>query len=206
MTTPQTPQGPYSLDQMHSRFHGMTVHEALLCSGAVRRYHTHPYLIGEQTVATHTFRAMALMISLWPEYTPAALVALLCHDGAEGAVGDVPSPTKWIYPELGRILGDVENDVAVKIGLPIADDLPEYDALWVKVCDWLEGAFFAIDQMRLGNEGMGIVHEAYVNGLNTLQPRLSLTDWSNIREAHKKHLGTLGTRFGLRHLNREEEV
>lgn len=148
------------------RLQGKSKHHALMISGAVRRYHTHPHVIGHQSVAEHTFRAMALMIGLWPRYTANALTALLCHDGAEAEVGDVPSPAKRAFPELHKHLTAAEDAVLERLELNFT--LTDEERLWVKMCDYLEGAHFCLDQCRMGNSTMWIPFDLYMAVLGTL--------------------------------------
>lgn len=170
-------------DQMPRTWPSMRPHEALLASGQVRRYHTRQFLIGEQTVGLHTFRAMALMVSLWKGHTHAALVALLTHDGAEGAVGDIPSPVKFSVPEVYRLLNSAEDAIMRHVGLGVT--LNEEEARWVRICDLLEGAFFAVDQLRLGNIGIISAHNGYVRAINDLpMPR---EDRARLAEAYVRY-------------------
>lgn len=171
----------------NDRFAGLNLNEALLASGAVKRYHTHPHVIGHpQTVAEHTFRCAAIMMSLWHEYTMSALQALLCHDGAEGAVGDISSTVKRMHPDLARIMDGIEEGVQVRVGMPVEGDQDFEAQMWIRICDWLEGAFYAIDQMAMGNRGMAMCHNAFVHSLNILP----MTDDVRliVSEAHHKYL------------------
>lgn len=171
----------------NDRFAGLNLHEALLASGSVKRYHTHPHVIGgPQTVGEHTYRAAALMLSLWPDWKKDALEALLCHDGAEGAIGDISSTVKRMHPDLGEILDTIEEGVQGRLGMAVESDLDFEGQMWVRICDWLEGAFYAIDQMALGNRGMAMCHNAFVHSLN----KLPMTDdvRSRVSAAHHKYL------------------
>lgn len=155
---------------MNGEFKGLSVHEALLYSGSVHRYHHHfPRVIGHQTVAEHTFRAMAILVSLWPEEaTESALIGLLTHDGAEGAVGDISSAVKKMYPGIGDGLDAIEDAIMEGLGVTPTALRDGRTRLLIRLCDWMEGVFFALDQIAIGNDGMRVPHNAYVHALNIL--------------------------------------
>lgn len=92
---------------------------------------------------------------------------LIIHDVEEAITGDILYPLHNNYPELGRILDDVRNDVVenqvfeelpkdlkefyIRLWKSTKDDTPE--GHFVKVIDKFELLMFAIHEMEIGNAG-----------------------------------------------------
>lgn len=125
--------------------------ESLRRSGRVRRFHNQPNIIGQQTVAEHTFGVLNLLLQLHPDPSLNLIKAALVHDGAEGETGDIPAPVKWAYRSLGREIDAIEEEVMMRHGwiFPVSVE----ESTWLKACDMLEGLQFARDQRILGNTG-----------------------------------------------------
>ena len=85
--------------------------------GHVSRYHTRPDLTNGQNVAAHTWRAMVILHTLWPEASKNCLLHMMYHDVAEIAVGDLPATTKWNYSELHSVLKRIEQNFEHSIGV-----------------------------------------------------------------------------------------
>ena len=90
---------------------------AKIRGGHVTRYHTRPELTNGQNVAAHTWRAMVILHTLWPEASKNCLLHMMYHDVAEIAVGDLPATTKWNYSEVHSLLKRIENDFESSIGI-----------------------------------------------------------------------------------------
>lgn len=143
--------------------------EACRKSGMVRRFHTHTYIIGQQTVAEHTFNMMCLCMALHPNPSKYLLFAILTHDLGEGAVGDVPSPAKWASEALRAALDESEAKARSQYFMDYAPDLGPEDKFWLRFFDYFEGAMFARDQIVLGNVGCQIVFELYITTILKLK-------------------------------------
>lgn len=148
---------------------GLGVVEACRKGGNVKRYHTHSFIIGEQTVAQHTFNMLCLCMSLHPNPSKFMLYAILTHDLGEAAVGDVPSPAKWANDALRAALDESEADARSRFFIEYDKDLGTIDKLWVRFFDYFEGAMFARDQIVMGNRSCQIVFELYIGTLAKLK-------------------------------------
>lgn len=148
---------------------GLGVVEACRKGGNVKRFHTHSSIIGEQTVAQHTFNMMTLCMALHPKPSRYLLFAILTHDLGEAATGDVPSPAKWANDALRTALDDSESRARAQFFMDYDKDLGDVDKLWVRFCDYFEGAQFARDQIVLGNRSCQIVFELYIGTLGKLK-------------------------------------
>jgi hypothetical protein len=168
----------------------MGVIEAMRRGGMVRRYHTHPYVIGEQTVAQHTFNMACLCLALHPDPKSNLLAAILMHDVPEAAVGDVPSPAKWANDDLRKALDDSENAVLDRFF--IRYDLTVEETHWLRFLDLFEGAMFARDQIIMGNVGCQIVFELFIGSILKLklnwQIELGFQYWPEDLETECKKL------------------
>lgn len=124
-----------------------------LNSGNIIRYHTCPHIGNGQNVAEHTWKAMAIMVSLYePIDYGKALLYLLFHDVAEIEFGDLPATTKWDYPRLAKNLNTLERTFEEKLGLPVYyDDLTEKEHRISKICDLLELIIHSKKQINIGN-------------------------------------------------------
>lgn len=147
----------------------LTPVEACRKAGMVRRFHTHTYVIGQQSVAEHSFNMLCLLMNLHPSPSKYLLFAILTHDLGEGAVGDVPSPAKWASPSLRAALDESEAAAREKFLMDFEPDLGEVDRFWLRFCDYFEGAMFARDQIVLGNRGCQIVFELYMTTIKKLR-------------------------------------
>lgn len=121
---------------------------AVRAGGNVRRFHIEPTL-GEQTNATHQWHAALLLLALHPHPSPALLRAVLVHDVHEGVLGDVPAPCKRGYPSINAALVTAQQDVDRQLSL--TEELTRDEQDWLHTVDYLEAAFFALEQRQLGN-------------------------------------------------------
>lgn len=164
--------------------------EECLAAMNVKRYHTWP-ITGDQTVGNHTARVMMIIDFLTDGRPSVSLLrAALYHDAAEFALGDLPSPIKWKYPELSKLVQRIEHDFDEHNGILV--ELSSEEMLLLKTADILELMAFAKDQERLGNQnatriyrnGLNYVYTLYGGDDKNFPKRVSeflsqLTEWSS---------------------------
>ncbi len=127
-------------------------------AGQVGRCHVVP-TVGSQDVSQHCWNVAIIVWSIASNDTsemgeprPELLAYALLHDCAEVVTGDVPSPAKWMYPELEKALKSVESDFHKKWGLSeLKAGLYPGEMSLVKFADMLEFMWLCIDQIKLGN-------------------------------------------------------
>lgn len=134
--------------------------------GGVKRCHTFP-IIGEQTVAAHSWGVAQIIRRLWPECSKTLLLAALDHDVAERWTGDVPADAKWRNPNLRAELAKVETQVEHELGLNQGWLLSETEQHMLKWADRLELLQFCVDQRRLGNRNVDVVFARVIDYLGT---------------------------------------
>lgn len=137
-----------------------------LQGGVVQRYHTAPSVGGGQNVAAHTWRAMVILHTLWPDTSKEALLYMLYHDVAESQLGDLPATTKWKFDDLHNHYMDAEYEV--EKDLEVSDFTCQSDVVVtrrVKMADLLELVLHAKQQFDNGNRE---AWEVYRNGVNYL--------------------------------------
>lgn len=111
-----------------------------LKGGRVRRYHAEGALQDaglNQTVDSHTWRVLIILLHLWPEISRIAILYTLAHDVAEGFVGDVPSPIKR-EPVFKKIYNDLEARYENYLGLVSLGMISTEEYMMIKVADYLE--------------------------------------------------------------------
>jgi 5'-deoxynucleotidase YfbR-like HD superfamily hydrolase len=160
--------------------------KTLRAAGGVKRYHTVP-IIGQQTVAEHSFQVCLILTQVFEKKVTANLLkAALFHDLAEVETGDIPAPAKRRYKELhaGAIMAEVTFEREHKIDVGLSKE--EHKML--KFADCYELVLFCFDQLELGNRN---VLEVLGNGLAYLQELdgLGVTAEFLIETAEKKYHG-----------------
>lgn len=115
----------------------------------VERAHTLPHH-GSYTNGQHSHDALSLYLLLCPSPKMEVIKAIHVHDYGERWCGDVPAPTKWANPEMGKALHELEHRCLASVGLDF-ERLSESDAAWLKAVDGLELYLWAHDQRALGN-------------------------------------------------------
>jgi 5'-deoxynucleotidase YfbR-like HD superfamily hydrolase len=152
-------------------------------AGYTKRFHT-VQIIGEQTVAEHSYHVAMLCVRLsYGSPSSDLLMAALYHDLAETVTGDIPAPAKWRYPGLKNELLKIESEFEDEYFLN--SDLTNNEILILKHADGLELASFCIDQIMLGNKNMIIIYHNITQFLETLKkPEGSIYDeiFEEIRE------------------------
>lgn len=116
----------------------------------VKRWHTEN-IVGEQTVGSHSFGVVLLLLLLHPEPTQTLLRAAAFHDLAEKWTGDLPTQLKWSHPELRAEHDRVEEACEKHKDIYMDDALTQIEKNWLKACDMLDAYMFATRQLNMGN-------------------------------------------------------
>jgi 5'-deoxynucleotidase YfbR-like HD superfamily hydrolase len=118
--------------------------DLLLRGGKVRRYHQWPTF--HQDVAQHTWRVMVILMHLWPETPPGALLTALYHDTSEALTGDLPAPVKR-DPALRAAVRNLEAEFMDFVGVPNDEGSDAYalDYNRRKCADYIELCFTALE-------------------------------------------------------------
>jgi 5'-deoxynucleotidase YfbR-like HD superfamily hydrolase len=120
----------------------------------VKRFHCYQ-TIGEQTVGEHTARVMMILLALEPNPSANLLQAALYHDVPEWFTGDIPSPAKWQFPKLKKMLTEIENRFCQY--WQINYNLTDEETKTLFYADQLEMLCYVIDQLTLGSRELNTV-------------------------------------------------
>ena len=134
----------------------------VLDGGEVKRYHTMS-IIGEQSVASHSWGVALILNWLKPDISKTAILKALAHDVAEKRTGDMPAPTKWNNPDLAKELSVVEKNIEAELGVDY--DLTEEEHEYFKQSDMFELLLYCVNQRSLGNTNVNVV---FSNGVEKL--------------------------------------
>ncbi len=164
-------------------------------AGGVKRFHARP-IIGENTVAHHSWGVAVLLFELMDKPSANLVKACLYHDIFEYVTGDIPYTAKVLNPEIKRISEEMEAKVAKDLEIDTMFNLTPEEEMCLKFCDMLDLMWFAVSQRQLGNMP---ICESFVNGARFLRghveefqqyPELAgaITTRANImlHEAHKE--------------------
>ena len=137
-----------------------------LRGGDVLRYHTRPEVADRQDVAAHTWKALVLLTTIWPECSRESILFVLYHDIAELEVGDIPATTKWKNHRFSEALSVIEKNYEKLLDLPVKyTDLSKQDQQRVKIVDILELVFHCHKQIQKGNV---LALDVFYRGVNYL--------------------------------------
>lgn len=131
-----------------------------LAGGYVRRYHTRPELSEDQDVAAHSWRAMVLLHTLWPDASRECLLYMMYHDVAEGELGDLPATTKWRHPDLSQMMKELEHDVDKELG--ITQEISSKEKCMCDIADKLELVLHCHRLLKMGNV---YARDVFIRGL-----------------------------------------
>ncbi len=135
---------------------------SILEGGEVKRYHT-MLIVGEQSVASHSWGVALILNWLKPDVSKEALLKALTHDVAERRTGDMPAPTKWNNPDLAKELSIVEKNIEKELG--VACEISEEERELFKQSDMFELLLYCVNQRSLGNTNVNVV---FSNGVEKL--------------------------------------
>lgn len=130
----------------------------------VRRYHQHPTLETD-TVGKHSC-GVALFVNLIdPSARKQVLLHALYHDLGEWVLGDIPAPTKRLLsPAAKDEIDRIEDEALATHGFYGGElDKSEYHLL--KLCDYLDGLAFCIEETNRGNVSMAPIRDKYLDYL-----------------------------------------
>lgn len=144
--------------------------------GQTARWHTEINL-KRQDVAQHSFN-VAWFCWLLMDGAPsiALIMAALAHDAGERKTGDMPSPTK-IKLGIGALLDNMEADYLLTAGYD-PKLLTAEESRVLKLADALDGAFFCLRELMLGNR---LVLNSEWNGAGNVYLQ-NLTSQANIED------------------------
>jgi 5'-deoxynucleotidase YfbR-like HD superfamily hydrolase len=147
--------------------------EQRLLGGQVTRFHTRPDVGENQTVAEHTWRALVILNTLWPEASKNAWFYLLYHDITEAELGDLPATTTWKYPLLAKEYRKVESEYEKTLGID-STFYPTYitdeDKSLCKMADMLELVLHCYGKIQKGNT---LARPIFENGIAFLRNNFS---------------------------------
>lgn len=162
---------------------GLFNHSRIRQGGTVKRFHTWQ-VIGEQTVASHTWGVIAILYAIC-EPSAALVRKAVFHDIAEYDTGDIPSTAKWASPALKSHADDLEKDVETRLGIRFPD-LSEHEQDWLKFADLCDMLWFCVEQKRLGNRHISAVWDRVITVVDDLY--FDEVDLPHMREAFNMFL------------------
>lgn len=113
----------------------------------VQRFHCKRTL-RDQTVGQHSFNMVTLLLIVAPDARKEVFQTIVHHDLPELFTGDMPGPFKRAHWQIGQLMEEAEKDLEPlyrEFGLNAAEQ-----AL-VKMLDRIEGAMWALEEVRMGN-------------------------------------------------------
>ena len=114
--------------------------DILLRSGYVGRYHTEPHMTKQQ-ISNHTWRALILLLHLWPDASRELILALLYHDCPEVLTGDIHGVFKR-HPAVSEVFDEFDRLFHKHMVTVSGSDLTDIDRAKLKCVDILEGILF----------------------------------------------------------------
>lgn len=131
----------------------------------VRRYHQHTTLEID-TVGKHSAGVALYLLMLDPLCSKELLAHAITHDLSEFEVGDLPAPTKRnLSPTSRAELAQLEANKAAEIGFNYGIHLSPQEYALFKLCDYLDGFSFCIEEKCRGNRTMQQVGDTYMTYL-----------------------------------------
>lgn len=125
----------------------------------VKRWHTHSYMIYEDTVGHHSHGVAMILLILHPAPSAALLKAALIHDLGEKKVGDMSHWVKKDNPALRDMLGDLEDKTLEENLCTDNANLVNEDIPWLKAADALHAWMVLRENLMCGNNAMLEVYQ-----------------------------------------------
>lgn len=127
----------------------------------VRRYHQHTTLEVD-TVGKHSAGVAMFLLVLDPDCRKEVLVAAITHDLGEFEIGDLPAPTKRrVSAACKSELDALEDAMLHELGFGV--DLTDEEHALLKLCDYLDGYTFSVEERERGNRSMKIVGDNFAS-------------------------------------------
>lgn len=120
----------------------------------VLRYHTQRTL-RQQSIGAHSFGVMQLVLAADPDCRKEVLLAVMRHDYAELATGDVPAPAKRASAALQGALDDLER-AHPHLG-PHPGPFTSEELRLMKWADTMELVLWCLEEHQMGNTLVGKV-------------------------------------------------
>lgn len=154
---------------------------SLMQFGQTQRYHTE-LLLKPQDVAQHSYNVAWLCweLSLPTQPRQNLIMAALSHDAGERWTGDMTAPAKRAIPGMRESLDALEAKKMAEHGAEEAAEwhLRDDEKRILKLADAMEGAWFCLREVKLGNMlmvdaiegGAAFNFMSYVEGLLVAHP------------------------------------
>ena len=108
------------------------------------RWHNKPQMGHvRDTVAAHSARVQAIILTLWPDASRDLLIAALQHDAHEAIIGDMPGDAKAQFQALASAYDLAGAEVDREYGWAV--DLPPVDRQRLKFADRLDALLLVQD-------------------------------------------------------------
>lgn len=137
-------------------------------AGDITRYHSWPR-IKEQTVASHTWQTIRILLTIWPDCPRKLIIHAMFHDIGE-MYGDIQWPWKHRVPELKEGSKKAEEMIHAKMtelwDIPPPVVLTAYEHEVFKICENLEMWEWALFEINLGNKFALIVAQRMMNAVS----------------------------------------
>jgi len=116
----------------------VTPGEHLMRASGVERYHNEPG-VPSQLLGQHTWRVMAILLTVWPDSSRNLMYATQFHDApGEGLTGDIPAPIKWGDKLLKEKIDAMDSMYAHEVVGILEVDLEPFEVARMKCADYLE--------------------------------------------------------------------
>jgi len=117
----------------------------------VKRWHTVPHVVSEETVGAHTANMLMLVFYLYDGKPPLESVwRTMMHDAPELLTGDIPAPAKWRSKPLNAAVIELEREICKELEIEV-NALPHLDEMLLHYADLMDLCFKAVEEISLGN-------------------------------------------------------
>ena len=141
-----------------------------LSAATIKRYHT-AIIVGEQTVGEHTYGVAQIMRHITEDvWSRNLMCACLDHDIMEYFVGDVPHPSKKMFPHLHDLIRVLEDSLHVEHSTDY--HLTDREMVILRAADLFEAGYFGLHQMSLGNRHGADIVKAILTALSAIEEHL----------------------------------
>jgi HD domain-containing protein len=131
----------------------LSVERLMFCynAGQVRRWHARTHVIRQETIASHTWSVVMLILLLHPNPSKELIYAAMVHDVPEFVTGDIP---RWFkdYEGVRNLISAAEEGILSKYALWHEQDLVPEDLDWLKAADLFDAWMFLRQNLLAGNQ------------------------------------------------------